>query len=63
LQGLVISMDGEEQVRVRSSIPWTAQTNVEYAEQLGVQLAEQALAQGAAAIISTVNERRVREHA
>lgn len=63
LQGLVISLDGKEQVRVRSSIPWTALTNVEYAEQLGVQLAEQALAQGAAEIIETVNERRVREHA
>ena len=63
LQGLVISLDGREQVRVRSSIPWTAQTSIEYAEQLGVQLAEQALAQGAAAIIATVNEGRVREHA
>jgi hydroxymethylbilane synthase len=63
LQGLVISLDGKEQVRVRSSIPWSAQTSVEYAEQLGAQLAEQALAQGAAAIIATVNEGRVREHA
>ena len=63
LQGLVISLDGKEQVRVRSSIPWTAQTSVEYAGQMGVQLAEQALAQGAAEIIETVNERRVREHA
>ncbi len=63
LQGLVISLDGKEQVCLRSSIPWTAQTSVEYAEQLGVQLAEQALAQGAAAIIATVNEGRVREHA
>ena len=63
LQGLVISLDGKEQVRLRSSIPWTAQTSVEYAEQLGVQLAEQALAQGAASIIATVNEGRVREHA
>ncbi len=63
LQGLVISLDGKEQVRVRSNIPWTARTGVEYAEQLGVQLAEQALAQGAAAIIATVNEGRVREHA
>jgi hydroxymethylbilane synthase len=63
LQGLVISLDGTEQVRVRSSIPWTAQSSVEYAEQLGVQLAEQALMQGAAAIIQTVNEGRVREHA
>jgi len=63
LQGLVISLDGKEQVRVRSSIPWTSFTSVEYAEQLGVQLAEQALAEGAAAIIQTVNEGRVHEHA
>ena len=63
LQGLVISLDGQEQVRVRSSIPWTAHTSIEYAEQLGVRLAEQALEQGAAAIIATVNEGRVREHA
>lgn len=63
LQGLVISLDGKEQVRLRSSISWTAQTSIEYAEQLGVQLAEQALARGAAAIIATVNEGRVREHA
>ena len=63
LQGLVISLDGKEQVRVRSSIPWTVHSSVEYAERLGVQLAEQALAQGAAEIIETVNERRVREHA
>ncbi len=63
LQGLVISLDGQEQVRVRSSIPWTTHTSIEYAEQLGVRLAEQALEQGAAAIIATVNEGRVREHA
>jgi len=63
LQGLVISLDGKEQVRVRSSIPWTAQSSVERAAQLGVQLAEQALEQGAAAIIQTVNEGRVLEHA
>ncbi len=63
LQGLVISLDGKEQVRVRSSIPWSAQSSVERAAQLGVQLAEQALEQGAAAIIQTVNEGRVREHA
>src|SRR5712692_1487437 len=63
LQGLVISLDGKERVSVRSSIPWTAQSSVERAAQLGVQLAEQALEQGAAAIIQTVNEGRVREHA
>ncbi len=63
LQGLVISLDGKERVRVRSSIPWTAQSSVERAAQLGVQLAEQALEQGAAAIIEKVNEGRVLEHA
>jgi hydroxymethylbilane synthase len=63
LHGLVISLDGKAQVRVKSSIPWTTQTSVEYAEQLGAQLAERALAQGAAAIIATVNEGRVHEHA
>jgi hydroxymethylbilane synthase len=63
LQGLVISLDGKERVRVRSSIPWTAQSSVERAAQLGMQLAEQALEQGAAAIIEKVNEGRVLEHA
>jgi hydroxymethylbilane synthase len=63
LQGLVISLDGKERVRVRSSIPWSAQSSVERAAQLGVQLAEQALEQGAAAIIEKVNEGRVLEHA
>ncbi|HLX57525.1 MAG TPA: hydroxymethylbilane synthase [Ktedonobacteraceae bacterium] len=63
LQGLVISLDGKEQVRVRASTLWTSQTGVEYAELLGVQLAEQALAEGAAAIIQTVEEGQVREHA
>ncbi len=63
LQGLVISLDGEERVRVQASILWSAQSTSAEAEQLGVQLAEQALAQGAAEIIATVNEGRVREHA
>ncbi len=61
LQGLVISLDGKKLARVQSSMPWTARTSSEYAGQLGMQLAEQALAQGAAAIIETVNEGR--EHA
>ncbi|HEY6539955.1 MAG TPA: hydroxymethylbilane synthase [Ktedonobacteraceae bacterium] len=63
LQGLVISLDGEEQVRVESSIPWTTQATITDAERLGEELAELALAEGAASIIATVNEGRVREHA
>lgn len=61
LQGLVISLDGQRQVRVHGSIPWTPETNVEYAERLGVELAEQALAQGAAEIINMLDDVRVRE--
>jgi hydroxymethylbilane synthase len=51
LQGLVISLDGRRHVRVRQSIRWTAQDGIEYAEQLGVSLAEEALARGADEII------------
>jgi hydroxymethylbilane synthase len=58
LRGLVISLDGQQQVRVHASMPWTPETPVEYAEQLGVQLAERALAEGAAEIISTLHETR-----
>ncbi len=51
LRGLVISLDGRQQVRVQQSMPWTPETPVEQAERLGVLLAEQALAQGADEII------------
>jgi hydroxymethylbilane synthase len=61
LQGLVTSLDGQSQVRVQQSIPWTAETSIESAEQLGIQLAEQALAQGAAGIIETLNDTRLQE--
>lgn len=61
LRGLVISIDGQQEVRVHGSIPWTPETDVEYAEQLGVQLAERALAEGAAVIINMLNDARVRE--
>jgi hydroxymethylbilane synthase len=61
LMGLVISLDGQQQVRVQRSIPWTSETQFEYAEQLGVQLADQALANGAAEIINTMNEIQIRE--
>lgn len=52
LRGLVISLDGQRAVRVQQSIPWTAQTSLERAEQLGVALAEEALELGAEQIIA-----------
>jgi hydroxymethylbilane synthase len=61
LRGLVISLDGQQQVRVHGSISWTPETRVESAEQLGVELAEQALAEGATEIINTLNDQQVRE--
>jgi len=61
LQGLVISLDGQQQVRVQGSVLWTLETHIAYAEQLGVQLAEGALAEGAAEVINTLHDMRVRE--
>src|SRR5579859_4408061 len=63
LQGLVISLDGQEQVQVQSNIPWSESVPVAEAEQLGVELADLALTKGADAIIATVNEGRVRAYA
>ena len=62
LLGLVISLDGQRQVRVRQSIPWTAGSSVEHAQQLGIKLAEQALAEGADEIIGTIESIREQEH-
>ncbi len=61
LRGLVIGLDGQLQVRVCQSISWTQGTAIELAEQLGVKLAEQALRQGAAGIIATMDIRRTGE--
>jgi len=61
LRGLVISLDGQLQVRVCQSISWMQGTAIELAEQLGVKLAEQALRQGAAGIIATMDIRRTGE--
>ena len=61
LQGRVISLDGQSQVRVHQSMPWIPETSIEDAERLGIKLAEQALSQGAAAIISTLSDTRVQE--
>lgn len=54
LTGLVISLDGREQVRLSRRVAWTPASGIERAEQLGVELAEEALARGADAIIATV---------
>ena len=52
--GLVTSLDGRDQVRVSQSLAWTPEASLELAEQLGVDLAEQALARGAEAIIQAL---------
>jgi hydroxymethylbilane synthase len=62
LRGLVISLDGQRQVRVHGSMPWTPETPDEYVEQLGVQLADRALAEGAADIIDTLHDIRSGGH-
>ncbi len=61
LQGLVISLDGQRQVRVKQSIPWTGESTSEHARRLGIDLAEQALEQGASAIISSLETNRGQE--
>jgi hydroxymethylbilane synthase len=61
LQGLVISLDGQRWAHVQQSTQWTAQSRVEDAEQVGIQLAEQALAKGAARIIATLDAEQMRE--
>ena len=54
LTGLVTSLDGRDQVRVSGRIPWVTESSVERAEQLGVELAERALSQGADEIIKAL---------
>jgi hydroxymethylbilane synthase len=54
LRGLVISVDGRQQVRVEQSITWAPTSAIEDAEHLGEALAEQALTQGADEIIRTL---------
>ncbi len=61
LRGLVISLDGQLQVRLCQSMSWTQGTAIKLAEQLGVKLAEQALRQGAAGIIATMDIHRTGE--
>ena len=61
LQGLVTSLDGQRRIRVSQQMPWTPETSIEYAEQLGVMMAEDALAQGADEIISAIASGREQE--
>jgi len=61
LHGLVISLDGQRSIRVRQEMPWSPKTSIDQAEQLGVRLAEQALALGADEIISEVGISREQE--
>jgi hydroxymethylbilane synthase len=62
LKGLVISLDGQQQVHVQDSIPWTSETHCESAGQLGAQLADQALSEGAAEIIKSLGELQLQGH-
>lgn len=55
LTGLVTSLDGHRQVRVSQSVRCTPRTCLERAEYLGIELAEQALSQGADAIIAALS--------
>ncbi|MDQ2717905.1 MAG: hydroxymethylbilane synthase [Chloroflexota bacterium] len=62
LSGRVISLDGRRQVRVTSRVHWTPEVGLEVAEQLGITLAEQALAQGADEIIGMlISGERIQE--
>lgn len=61
VMGMVTSLDGQRRIQVRQGIPWTAESGIADAKQLGVSLAEQALVQGAGAIISEVDINRERE--
>jgi hydroxymethylbilane synthase len=62
ISGLVISLDGLRSIHVGKQMLWTEETSVEQAEQLGMYLAEEALDQGADAIIAEVNGNREQEH-
>jgi len=61
VRGLVISLDGQRRIAVQQSIAWTTETTHAHAEQLGVSLAEEALAQGAYAIVHEIDAIREQE--
>jgi hydroxymethylbilane synthase len=58
LQAVVISLDGQRRIYLQQAINWTPEAGVEYAELLGVQVAEQALCQGAGEIIRDLDTAR-----
>ncbi len=58
LHGLVTSLDGQQQIRVCHSIPWSADSTIEQAEQVGALLANEALTQGAGDIIRAIDAMR-----
>jgi len=60
-RGLVISLDGARRIFVQQRQPWTSSSSFAEAEQLGIDLAEQALAQGADAIIRELTPIREQE--
>lgn len=62
LRGLVISVDGKQHIRIQQSIPWAANSPLADAERLGVQLAEQALKEGADKIIGALLYAREQLH-
>ncbi len=62
LTGLVSSLDGQRRILVGQQIRWKEQMGKEHAEQLGVNVAEQALAEGAAEIIQALNRVEERQH-
>ena len=55
-----IGVDGGP--HVQGSVPWTSETHFEDAEQLGLQLADQALSEGAAELIKTLDEVQFQGH-
>jgi hydroxymethylbilane synthase len=61
LHGLVISLDGQQQVRVSQNVAWLPTSTLEDAAHLGISLAEQALTQGADTIIGQVDAIRTQE--
>ena len=61
LSGLVTSLDGHRQVRVSLSMAWIPEIGQQWAEHLGIELAEQALTLGAGEIIAAL-EGREQQH-
>jgi hydroxymethylbilane synthase len=62
LRGLVISLDGQQRIYVEQQIAWLSTSTFGDAEALGVHVAQQALAQGAEAIIQAIVPDREGQH-